>query len=102
MSPRFIGWNPNPQVMAVGREAFGGCWGVGGAAVEGLVPFIIQQPLDFVAFPILQNMMSSSEPARGPCPSSRLLDRGCPAFRAIGNTFLLLIRHTHVRIVVFC
>lgn len=88
--------------MAVGREAFGRCWGAGGAAMEGLVPFIVQRPLELCG---LSHPAEHDEQLRtgpGPRPGSRLLAQGCPAFRAMGNTFLLLIRHTHVRIVVFC
>ena len=36
--------------MALRREASGGCWGGGGAAMEGLAPFIIKRPPELCGF----------------------------------------------------
>lgn len=81
--------------MALGREAFWGCGVWGGAAMEGLAPFIINHPPELCGFSQPAGHGEQLRMARGPRPSSWLLDWGRLASRAAGNAFLLLLTLTH-------
>lgn len=83
--------------MALGREAFGGCWGVGGAAMEGLVPFIIQHPLELcgLSHPTEHDEQLRSGP--GPSPERPAPGSGTSGLQSRGKHISVACK-THTRV----